>query len=168
MSVVMVGSAPRPFIGAERRGAAMGGGETAGGNGLNAIEARRHNVGLRGGLMVGGSNGTGATSRGAEWWPEVAIAARLVHLNSPAYGKVTLHLPAVAHIKAALHHVVERKLEDIQVVCDFLDVFPNDLPGMPPERAIEFKIELQPGTAPMSKAPYRMTPVELAELKIQL
>jgi hypothetical protein len=47
-------------------------------------------------------------------------------------------------------------------------VFPNDLPGMPPERAIEFKIELQPGTAPMSKAPYRMTPVELAELKIQL
>jgi hypothetical protein len=118
--------------------------------------------------MVGGSNGTGAASRGAEWWPEVAIAARLVHLNSPAYGKVTLHLPAVAHIKAALHHVVERKLEDIQVVCDFSDVFPNDLPGMPPERAIEFKIELQPGTAPMSKAPYRMTPVELAELKIQL
>jgi hypothetical protein len=47
-------------------------------------------------------------------------------------------------------------------------VFPDDLPRMPSKRAIEFKIELQPGTAPIAKALYRMTPVELAELKIQL
>jgi hypothetical protein len=47
-------------------------------------------------------------------------------------------------------------------------VFPNDLPGMPPERAIEFKIELQPGTAPIAKAPYKMSPVEMKELKVQL
>jgi hypothetical protein len=47
-------------------------------------------------------------------------------------------------------------------------VFPDDLPEMPPERAIEFKIELQPGTAPIAKAPYKMSPVELKELKIQL
>jgi hypothetical protein len=47
-------------------------------------------------------------------------------------------------------------------------VFPDDLPGMPPERAIEFKIELQPGTAPIAKAPYKMSPVEMKELKIQL
>jgi hypothetical protein len=46
-------------------------------------------------------------------------------------------------------------------------VFPDDLPGMPHERAIEFKIELRPGTAPISKAPYKMSPVELKELKIQ-
>jgi hypothetical protein len=39
---------------------------------------------------------------------------------------------------------------------------------MPPERVIEFKIELEPGTAPISKAPYKMSPFELAELKIQL
>jgi hypothetical protein len=45
---------------------------------------------------------------------------------------------------------------------------PDDLPGMPPERAIEFKIELQPGTAPISKALYKMSREELAELKIQL
>jgi hypothetical protein len=44
------------------------------------------------------------------------IAARLVHLNSPVYGKVILHLPAIARIKASLHHVIERKLEDIHVV----------------------------------------------------
>ena len=95
-------------------------------------------------------------------------SARLVHLNSPVYGKVTLHLPAISRIKASLHHVVERNLEDIHVVREFPDVFPDDLPGMPPERAIEFKIELQPGTAPISKAPYKMSREELAELKIQL
>jgi hypothetical protein len=44
------------------------------------------------------------------------ISVRLVHLNSPVYGKVTLHLPAISHIKASLHHVVERRLEDIHVV----------------------------------------------------
>jgi hypothetical protein len=47
-------------------------------------------------------------------------------------------------------------------------VFLDDLPRMPPERAIAFKIELQPGTAPIAKAPYKMSPVELKELKIQL
>jgi hypothetical protein len=96
------------------------------------------------------------------------ISARLVHLNSPVYGKVTLHLHAISRIKASLHHVVERRLEDIHVVREFPDVFSDDLPGMPPERAIEFKIELQPSTAPISKAPYKMSREELAELKIQL
>jgi hypothetical protein len=75
------------------------------------------------------------------------IAGRLVCLDSPVYGKVNLHLPVISHIKASLHHVVELKLEDIHVIREFPDVFPDDLPGMPPERAIKFKIELQPGTA---------------------
>jgi hypothetical protein len=96
------------------------------------------------------------------------VSARLVHLNSPVYGRVTLHLPAISRIKASLHHVVERRLEDIYVVREFPNLFPDDLPGMPPERAIEFKIELQPGTAPISKAPYKMSREELADLKIQL
>jgi hypothetical protein len=96
------------------------------------------------------------------------IAGRLVHLDSPMYGKVILHLPAVSRIKASLHHVGELKLEDIHVVREFLDVFPDDLPGMPPERVIKFKIELQPGTTPIAKAPYKMSPVEMKELKIQL
>jgi hypothetical protein len=96
------------------------------------------------------------------------IAGRLVHLDSPMYGKVILHLPAVSHIKASLHHVVQLRLEDIHVVREFPDVFPDDLPGMPPERVTEFKIELQPDTAPISKAPYKMSPVEMKELKIQL
>jgi hypothetical protein len=54
------------------------------------------------------------------------------------------------------------------VVCDYPDVFPDELPGMPPDRDIEFAIELQPETAPISKRPYRMPPAELAELKKQL
>jgi hypothetical protein len=74
----------------------------------------------------------------------------------------------VSRIKTSLHHVVERKIEEILVVREFLDVFPDHLPGMPPERGIEFKIELHPGTAPISKSLYRMMHVELAELKVQL
>jgi hypothetical protein len=70
------------------------------------------------------------------------IAGRLIHLDSPVYGKVILHLLAVSHIKVSLHHMVELKLEDIHVIREFLDVFPNVLHGMPPKRAIEFKIEL--------------------------
>jgi hypothetical protein len=54
------------------------------------------------------------------------------------------------------------------VVHEFLDVFTEDLARMPPERVIEFKIELQPGTAPIAKAPYKMSPLELVELKVQL
>jgi hypothetical protein len=70
---------------------------------------------------------------------------------------MTLHLPAISRIKASLHHMVERRLEDIHVIREFPDVFPDDLPRMPPERAIEFKIELQPGTTPISNAPYKMS-----------
>jgi hypothetical protein len=95
------------------------------------------------------------------------ISERLVHLNSPVYEKITINLPVVSRIKASLHHVVERRLQDIHVVHEFLDVLPDELPRMPPKRAIVFKIELQPSTTPIAKAPYKMSPVELADLKIQ-
>ncbi|KAL1559458.1 hypothetical protein AAHA92_09799 [Salvia divinorum] len=62
----------------------------------------------------------------------------------------------------------ERKLEDVAVVRDFPDVFPDTLPGLPPDRQLEFVIDLEPGCALVSKAPYRMAPKELEELKIQL
>ena len=57
---------------------------------------------------------------------------------------------------------------ETRVVCEFPDLFPSDLPGLPPQREIEFGIELAPGAEPVSKAPYRMAPAELKELKIQL
>jgi hypothetical protein len=53
-------------------------------------------------------------------------------------------------------------------VRDFVDVFLEELPGLPPDREIEFTIDLLPGTGPISKAPYRMAPLELKELKEQL
>ena len=75
--------------------------------------------------------------------------------------------------KGYLAHVVdtcssEVGLEDVPVVRDFPDVFPDDLPGLPPEREIDFPIDLVPGTAPISLPPYRMAPAELKELKTQL
>ncbi|RVW49285.1 Transposon Ty3-I Gag-Pol polyprotein [Vitis vinifera] len=60
------------------------------------------------------------------------------------------------------------KLEDIPIVRDYPDVFPEDLPGLPLEREVEFTIDVTLGTASISKAPYRMAPLELKELKIQL
>ncbi|XP_071933796.1 uncharacterized protein [Coffea arabica] len=60
------------------------------------------------------------------------------------------------------------KLEDVPVVREFPDVFPEELKTLPPEREVEFKIDLVQGTAPISKTPYRMAPAELKELKIQL
>jgi hypothetical protein len=59
-------------------------------------------------------------------------------------------------------------LEDIKVVQEYPDVFPAELPGMPPDRDIEFLIELLPGTPPISKRPYRMPINELVELKKQI
>ena len=59
-------------------------------------------------------------------------------------------------------------LEQIPVVRNFADVFPDEVPRLPPSREVEFMIDLVPGTAPISRAPYRMAPVELRELKTQL
>ena len=59
-------------------------------------------------------------------------------------------------------------IESVSVVHEFLDVFPADLPGMPPDRDIDFCIDLEPGTCPISIPPYRMAPAELRELKVQL
>ena len=59
-------------------------------------------------------------------------------------------------------------MEDIPIVKEFSDVFPYDISGLPPDRAIEFVIELIPGTEPISIPPYRMAPAELKELKAQL
>ncbi|XP_073120440.1 uncharacterized protein [Henckelia pumila] len=60
------------------------------------------------------------------------------------------------------------ELADIPVVCEFADIFPDEIPGLPPMREIDFSIELVLGTLPISKAPYRMAPLELKELKDQL
>ncbi|KAL0394362.1 UNVERIFIED_CONTAM: Retrovirus-related Pol polyprotein from transposon.6 [Sesamum latifolium] len=75
--------------------------------------------------------------------------------------------------EAYLAHVIDTEkvnpmLEEIPVVRDFPEVFPDDLPGLPPHREVDFAIETLPGVAPISIAPYRMAPVELQELKKQI
>ena len=59
-------------------------------------------------------------------------------------------------------------VEKVPVVCEFPDVFPEELPGLPPDREIEFCIDVVPGTDPISMPPYRMAPAELKELNEQL
>src|ERR1041384_2303702 len=68
----------------------------------------------------------------------------------------------------ALNAGIAPLIEEVRVVCEFPDVFPEELLGIPPVRAIEFVIELEPGTQPISRHPYKMCSKELIELKEQL
>jgi hypothetical protein len=81
-----------------------------------------------------------------------------------------LSIPIAVLVKAAgrVFETIVQEIQDIPMVCEFPDVFPNDLPRLPPERDVEFIIELKPGTTPISRRSYRMPPNELAELKTQL
>ncbi|WVZ63695.1 hypothetical protein U9M48_013308 [Paspalum notatum var. saurae] len=77
-------------------------------------------------------------------------------------------MPDMKHMVATVNATELDEIKKIPVVCDFPDVFPEELPGLPPDRDVEFRIDLIPGTAPVSKRPYGMAPDELKELKIQL
>jgi hypothetical protein len=94
---------------------------------------------------------------------------RTIKLN---YGheEVQLSIPIIVLVKASgqVFETIVQEIWDIPVVCEFSDVFPEDLPGLPPKRDVEFVIELKPSTAPISRRSYRMLPNELAELKAPL
>ncbi|GJW96627.1 putative reverse transcriptase domain-containing protein [Tanacetum coccineum] len=62
----------------------------------------------------------------------------------------------------------EKRMEDMPVIRDFPEVFPEELPGLPPPRQVEFQIDLVPGAAPVARAPYRLAPSEMKELSVQL
>ncbi|WVZ83101.1 LOW QUALITY PROTEIN: hypothetical protein U9M48_030279 [Paspalum notatum var. saurae] len=97
------------------------------------------------------------------------IGSRTIQLKSRVSGKVIrVHMPDMKHMVATVNATEVDEIRKIPVVCDFPDVFPEELPGLPPDRDVEFRIDLVPGTAPVSKRPYRMAPDELKELKIQL
>nr|GEY91035.1 putative reverse transcriptase domain-containing protein [Tanacetum cinerariifolium] len=76
----------------------------------------------------------------------------------------------LAHIttKEGEDKTKEKRLEDVPIVQDFLDVFPEDLPGIPPTRQVEIQIDLVPSAAPVARAPYRLAPSEMKELSDQL
>jgi hypothetical protein len=98
----------------------------------------------------------------------IDVVARAIEIHSPLDGEITLYLPDQGCTHSCAFAMIESPVERILVVCEYPDVFLDELPGMPPDRDIEFAIELQPGTAPISKRPYRMPPAELVELKTQL
>jgi hypothetical protein len=95
------------------------------------------------------------------------IFSGAVEIDSPDHETTILYLPQRECNNSCAYAVEGIKLKDIPIVCEYPDVFPDDLSGMPLDKDIEFIIELQTGTAPISKRPYRMPPSELAELKIQ-
>jgi hypothetical protein len=96
------------------------------------------------------------------------LSDRVVEINSPKVGHTTLYLPFQDGTDSCAYVTITSPLDEIPVVCEYPDVFPHELPGMPPDRDVAFVIELQLGTAPISKRPYRMPPKELAELKNQI
>jgi hypothetical protein len=98
----------------------------------------------------------------------IDVATRAIEIHSPICGEITLYLSNQGCTHSYALTMVESPVERIPVVCEYPDVFLDELPGMPPDRDIEFTTELQPGTTPISKRPYRMPPAELVELKKQL
>jgi hypothetical protein len=101
----------------------------------------------------------------------IDTSTRVVMLRDPKDQQAFLvQLPRDVSPQTTVNAMIAkaREITEVPVVCEFPDVFPDDLPGLPPDRDVEFKIELIPGTAPISKRPYRMPPNELTELKTQL
>jgi hypothetical protein len=93
----------------------------------------------------------------------------IVELTSPKGERFQVEIAVTTSTRRVTFFIAEEFVGDnIRVVRDFPDVFPEELPGMPPEREVEFVIDLLPGTAPISKRPYRMFIEGLQELKKQL
>jgi hypothetical protein len=98
----------------------------------------------------------------------ISCAKRMVTLTSPQgeRNEVNVKMPATA--ETMVNQSEEKSLEHITIVCEYPDVFPEELLGMPPDRDIEFSIELLPGTAPILKRAYRMDVKDLIEPKKQI
>jgi hypothetical protein len=111
------------------------------------------------------------------WLPKnqatISCDKRTVKLVSPSRKEVVTKLYLLELEEGACHHLsVDDKesnpIEAIRIVSELPDVFPEELPGMPPKRKVEFAIELIPGTASISKRAYRVSGPELVELKKQI
>jgi hypothetical protein len=99
----------------------------------------------------------------------IDTSTRVIMLREPNEDDAFLvPLPRDFDLHEVANAIQTRTIADVPVVCEFPDVFLDNLPGLPPDQDVEFKIELVPGIAPSSRRPYRMPPNELAELKIQL
>ncbi|GJR61328.1 putative reverse transcriptase domain-containing protein [Tanacetum coccineum] len=101
--------------------------------------------------------------------PKANISARgkaYVMGNKNAYQDPNIVMVFIAQVMEKKSD--ERRMEDIPVVREFPEVFPEDLPGLPSVRQVEFQINLIPGAAPVARAPFRLAPSEMQELSDQL
>jgi hypothetical protein len=111
---------------------------------------------------------------GMDWLTEhgavIDCGEKTVALRNSAGGQIVYQGDKYTQIEVGmeLNILKEVKIEDIPVVNEFQDVFPKELPGMPPDREIEFTIDLILGTAPIVQPPYKMGSKELVELKTQI
>jgi hypothetical protein len=97
----------------------------------------------------------------------ISTSPRLVTLVHPDGTRVTFE-PMKSRDIPVVYNLHTRAISDVPVVCEFEDVFPEELPGLPPDRDVEFVINLVPGTTPIAQSPYRMAEVELKLLKAKL
>jgi hypothetical protein len=98
----------------------------------------------------------------------IPFAKSMVTLTSPQGERIEVNVSMPVIAEAMVNQLEKKSLEHIRIVCEYLDIFPEELPGMPPNHDIEFSIELLPGTAPISKRAYRMDVKDLIELKKQI
>ena len=109
---------------------------------------------------------------GMDWmkqhWVVIQCQEKSMVVTSPKGDRVCVEVAVQAPLTATVNQMTDEVNEENQVVNDILDVFLDDLPGMPPDRDIEFLVELLPRTAPIAKRPYRMGVDELEELKKQI
>jgi hypothetical protein len=97
----------------------------------------------------------------------ISTSLRLVTLVHHDGTRVTFE-PVKSRDIPAVYSLHTKAISDVPVVCEYEDVFPEELPGLPPHRDVEFVINLVPGTVPTAQSPYRMAEVELKLLKAEL
>jgi hypothetical protein len=98
----------------------------------------------------------------------ISCAKRMVTLTSVQGERIEVNVSMLATTETMVNQLEEKSLEHIRIVCEYSNVFLEELPGMPLERDIEFSIEILPGTAPILKRAYRMDVKDLIELKKQI
>ncbi|KAI3676149.1 hypothetical protein L1987_85749 [Smallanthus sonchifolius] len=135
-----------------------------------------------------------AVFQGMDWLAaneaQIICKRKRIHLKAPSSSSITVYgdwnctMPNIISMikaesymrrgcEAYLAYVIDdrmkmNELKNILVVCNFPKVFPEDLPGLPPDREVEFQIDLLPGAEPVAKSPYRLAPSEMKELMSQL
>ncbi|GJV42082.1 putative reverse transcriptase domain-containing protein [Tanacetum coccineum] len=105
---------------------------------------------------------------GMDWLAKYHTLIIYDEKDPEVYSEGMSSLPSQVTSKKAEDKSEEKRLEDVPIIREFLEVFPDDLPGLPPARQVEFQINLVPSAAPVARIPYQLAPAEMQELSTQL